>query len=93
MKLPDTEESESSAEDVDVQPIQHLQPNASDKTSYGNDLAEDVGNNENQHLQQVQATSSNGLVPNVRMKAICRCGADGFAAEKCQVCGETIIPF
>lgn len=93
MKLPETEESESTTEDADIQPIQHLQSNASDKTSYSNDLAEDVENKNNQHLQQNQATSSNGLVPNVRMKAICRCGADGFAAENCQACGEVLIPF
>ena len=93
MKLPETEESESTAEDADIQPIQHLQSNTSGKTSYSNDLAEDVENKNNQHLQQIEATSSDGLVPNVRMKAICKCGADGFADEECQACGETIIPF
>ena len=31
--------------------------------------------------------------PNVRMKAICKCGADGFVEENCRACGEVIIPF
>ncbi len=93
MRLPDTEESESDAEAADIQPLRHLQSNTSDKTSYGNGLAEDVENKNNQPLQQVQATSSNDLVPNVRMKAICGCGVDGFVGESCQACGEVIIPF
>ncbi len=93
MKLPETEESEPSAEDADIQPIQHLQPKASDKTSYNNDLAEDVENEKNQHLQLNQATSSNELVPNIRMPSFCKCGANGFVGEVCQSCGEVIIPF
>lgn len=93
MKLPETEESESTTEDADSQPLRHLQPKVSDKTSYGNDLAEFVEKVFNQPIQQVPATSSNGLVPDVRMKADCKCGAVGFAAENCQACGETIIPF
>ncbi len=93
MKLPEAEESESVAEDADFQSVRHLQSNASDKTSYSNGLAEDVENKKNQHHQQFQATSSDGLVPNVRIKATCRCGADGFASESCQACGEMIIPF
>lgn len=93
MKLPETEEPASVAEDAGIQSVQHLQSNASDKTSYSSNLAEDVENDKNQHLQQIQPTSSNGLVPNVRMKVICGCGADGYASENCQACGEMIIPF
>ena len=93
MKLPETEGSESTAEDADIQPIQHLQAKAGSKTSYGNSLAEDVENVFNQQIQQTPTTSSNGLVPNVRMKAVCKCGADGFVQENCRACGEMLIPF
>ncbi len=93
MKLPETEESESVAEDADIQPLRHLQPSQSDKTTCNNSLAEDVENEKNQHLQLNQETSSDSLVPKVQMKSICKCGTDGFAGERCQSCGEVIIPF
>lgn len=93
MKLPENEEPESTTEDVGIRPLQHLQSNTSDKTNYSNELAEDVENTNNQRLQQVQAKSSNSLVPNVRMKTVCKCGADGLVDEDCEKCGEVIIPF
>lgn len=93
MRLSGIEDDDSNAEDADSSEIRHLQPNQSDKTSYGNDLAEFVENVFNQHLQQVPATSSNGLVPHIRMEAVCKCGADGFVGETCIKCGILLISF
>lgn len=89
----DTEDDDSDAEDADSSEIRHLQPSQSDKTSYINGLTEFVENVFNQHPQKVPATSSNGLVPHIRMEAVCKCGADGFVGETCQKCKEIIISF
>lgn len=93
MRLPSGENGDSNTEDADSSNSRHLQSNQSNNTSYNNSLAEFVENVFNQPIQQNQTTSSNGLVPNIRMKAICKCGADGFAGETCVKCGETLIPF
>jgi hypothetical protein len=93
MRLPGAAKNDSRTEDADSSTSRHLQSNQSNNTSYSNGLAEDVEIRKNQHLQQVQTTSSNGHVPNIRMKAVCKCGADGFVAETCRKCGVTLIPF
>ena len=93
MRLPKSADNNSETEDDDHQKFRHLQPNHRDKTSYGNKLAEDVEFTENQRLQQVQTTSSNGLVPNTQMKAVCKCGAEGIIGELCDKCGKLLIPF
>lgn len=93
LRLPGTEDVVSQPEDADISDVRHLQPNQSDKTSYGNGLAEEVETRRNGHLQQIQTTSSNGSVPICRMKAVCKCGADGFVGEDCPNCKEPIIPF
>lgn len=93
LRLQNTEDVENKAEDVDFSEFRHLQSNQSDKTSYGNGLAEDVEMNGNQHLQQTKPTSSNGLVPDLRTKAVCKCGTVGFVADDCSKCGEVLIPF
>lgn len=93
IRLPGTEEDESDTEDADSSEIRYLQANQSDKTSYGNDLAEFVENVFSQHLQQVPATSSGGLVPHIRMPDVCKCGANGFIGEICERCGVMLISF
>ncbi|MBA3632037.1 MAG: AAA family ATPase [Acidobacteria bacterium] len=93
MRLPGVENGDSNTEDADSSASRHLQSTKSNNTSYSNSLAEDVENVFNQPLQQIKSTSSNGLVPNIRMKAICKCGANGFAGETCVKCGEMLIPF
>lgn len=93
LRLPNAEGVENKAEEVDFPEFRHLQSNQSDKTSYGNNLAEDVEIKENRQIQQVQTTSSNGLLTNRQMKTVCECGADGFVGEDCHNCGEVLIPF
>jgi hypothetical protein len=93
LRLPNTELVESVPKDVDTSAIQHLQSNQRDKTSYGNNLAENVETGKNGHFQRFQAVSSSGLVPVWRVKAVCKCGAGGFVGEDCPNCNEPIIPF
>ncbi len=93
MRLPSSENDDSDVEDADSSDSRHLQSKRSDKTSYVNELTEDDEKSFNPHLQQNQTTSSNNLVPNVQMKGVCKCGADGFVGEFCKKCGETVIPF
>lgn len=93
MRLPSLENADADTEDVDSSDPRLLQSNQSNNPTYSNSLAEEVENVFNQHLQPAQTTSSNGLVPNIRMKADCKCGADGFVGETCGKCGETLIPF
>lgn len=96
VRLPNAEDVEQAAEDVDISDFRHLQSNQSDKTSYGNALAEDVETNGNQHLQQEDSTSSNGFVPNmpnIRRRVVCECGMVGRVAEDCPNCGEALVSF
>lgn len=93
MRLPISEDGDCEAEDADTQTIRHLQANHSDKISYDNKIAEDVEIKNNQHHQQVQTTSSNGLVPNIQMKAVCKCGSTGIVGEVCNNCRKMLIPF
>lgn len=93
IRLPETEVADSDIEDADSSDIRHLQANESSKTSYGNNLAEDVEKIFNQPIQQVETTSSNGVVPKVLMNAVCECGAVGIMSQECAKCGELIIPF
>lgn len=96
LRLPNTEIEKNATEDADTEGVQHLQSNQSDKTIYSNDLAEDVEPPKNRHLQPPPATSStssNGAVPIWKPKEVCKCGTEGMLGEKCQNCGEPIIPF
>ncbi|MDQ3132855.1 MAG: AAA family ATPase [Acidobacteriota bacterium] len=93
MQLSETEEVVSGTEEVDLSNIRPLQPNESGKTSYSNDLTEEVENKNNHLLQQAVATTSNDLVPSIQMPAECKCGAGGFVGEDCLNCGEMIIPY
>ncbi len=93
MRLPITENDDSQTEEAESSDSRHLQSNQSSNTSYNNGLAEDVEKNTNSHLQPVPPTSSNDLVPCIRMPTLCKCGADGFVGEICAGCETIVIPF
>ena len=93
MRLPTTEVVDLTTEEDDSATFRHLQSTQSGKTVYANKLAEDVENIFNQRLQPIHTTSSTGLVPIIQMRAVCNCGANGFAGEKCLGCDEILIPF
>lgn len=92
-RLPKTEGVEKTIEDADISDIRHLQSNQNNKTSYVNNLTEDVEQPKNQHLQQTRATYSSSLVPQWQPKVDCKCGTEGFLGNACQKCGEIIITF
>lgn len=93
MCLPGDENKGITSEEADSTDIRLLQSKDGNKTSYGNNLAEEVESKKNQPLQPAEPTSSIGSVPSVQMVALCKCGADGFVGEICQSCGEVVIPF
>lgn len=100
MRLPPTEDNggkakddETGVEESDFSEIRHLQSNRSNNTSYDNRLAEDVENPTNRLLQPPKTTNSNGTAPKVQMKAVCKCGAQGYVGDDCDNCGEVLIPF
>lgn len=93
MRLPDAEKVDQDAEDVDSLNFGYLQSNITNKTAYTNRLSEDVEKALTPRLQSALSASSAVLVPQIRMKAVCKCGAGGFLGEPCEKCGEVIIPF